>query len=327
MRAIRLDKFVPPSEIAVTDIPLPPLRSGDALIRVQAAGVNPSDVKYAGGIVKTSLLPRTPGRDFAGVVEQAPDNPEWVGREVFGSGGDLGISRDGTHAEYVALPVAALSEKPASLSMAQASAVGVPYVTAYKAVAELANIQAGETVCLIGGSGSVGTAAAQIAKWRGARVIGTRRGRGRETAHDSEQAVEHWVKLPEDDLVGAVMDFTGGLGADVVFNMVGGETFEAGVNCLAHYGRMVCIAATGERRVTFDLMRFYKWSMRWYGLDTMELSASETASTLQAVVPGFELGALSVEIARTFPLEQAAAAYEAVSRGGTGKVVLEMGVS
>ena len=324
MRAIRLEKFVPPLEITVADAPLPELRSGDALVRVLAAGVNPSDVKYAGGIVKTSLLPRTPGRDFAGVVEQAPENPGWVGKEVFGSGGDLGISRDGTHAEYIALPIAALSVKPAVLSMAQAAAVGVPYVTAYKAVAELADIKKGETVCLIGGSGSVGTAAAQIAQWRGARVIGTKR--SRETAHDPEQSVERWVKLPEDDLASAVMDFTGGLGVDVVFNMVGGETFEASVNCLAHYGRMVCIAATGERRVTFDLMHFYKWSMRWYGLDTMELSASETASTLQAIAPGFESGALSVEIAKTFPLEQAAEAYEAVSKGGTGKVVLEMGI-
>ncbi len=322
MRAIRLEKFVPPSEITVADAPHPELRGGDALVRVLAAGVNPSDVKYAGGIVKTSLLPRAPGRDFAGVVEQAPENPEWVGREVFGSGGDLGISRDGTHAEYLAVPVAALTVKPRGLSMAQAGVVGVPYVTAYKAVAELADIKAGETLCLIGGSGSVGTAAAQIAKWRGARVIGTRR--GREAAHDPEQAVERWVKLPEDDLAGAVMDFTGGSGADVVFNMVGGETFETGVNCLAHHGRMVCIAATGERRVSFDLMHFYKWSMRWYGLDTMELTASETAPTLQALVPGFDSGALKIEVANTFPLEQAAAAYEAVSKGGTGKVVLEI---
>ena len=325
MRAIRLEEFVPPSGIAVADVPMPPLQTGDALVRVMAAGVNPSDVKYAGGIVKTSLLPRTPGRDFAGVVEQAPEHPELVGKAVFGSGGDLGISRDGTHAEYVALPAAALALKPEKLTMAQASAAGVPFVTAYLAVAKLAEIQAGETLCLIGASGSVGTAAAQIAKWRGARVIGTRR--RRELEHAAEMAVERWVTLPDDDLGGAVMDFTGGKGADAVFNMVGGETFEAGVNILGHYGRMVCIAATGERRVSFDLMHFYKWSMRWYGLDTLELTASETMPTLRELAAGFESGALSVEIAKSFPLEQASAAYGVVSRGGTGKVVLDLSVT
>src|SRR3979409_2418068 len=86
--------------------------SDDAVVEIKAAGVNPSDVKAATGLMPYAVFPRTPGRDFAGVVVDGP--PEWVGREVFGSSGDLGIRRDGTHATHLVVEVAALVEKPAS---------------------------------------------------------------------------------------------------------------------------------------------------------------------------------------------------------------------
>src|SRR5260370_760607 len=87
----------------------------DAVVEIKAAGVNPSDVKAATGLMPYAVFPRTPGRDFAGVVSDGPS--EWVGREVFGSSGDLGIRRDGTHATHLAVDAAALAQNPRHLSM------------------------------------------------------------------------------------------------------------------------------------------------------------------------------------------------------------------
>jgi NADPH:quinone reductase len=320
MRAVWLERFVQPGEIVVADVPMPEMGEGDVLVRVHASGVNPSDVKYAGGVVPTTPLPRIPGRDFAGVVERG--QAELVGLEVYGTGGDLGIRRNGAHAEYLAVPIAAVTRKPVSLSMAQAAAVGVPYVTAFKAVVELAALQPGETILIVGGSGSVGQAAAQVAQWVGGRVIATTR-RGEQTASLQRRA-DAIITLPTDDITTATMDATGGKGADVVFNVVGGETFEPGVNSLSAGGRMVCIAATGDHRVSFDLMTFYKKQMRWYGLDTLELPASECAPILDRLRPGFDNGSFEIEIAREFPLEQASEAYATVAKGSPGKIVLNM---
>src|SRR6187397_1451663 len=100
----------------------------DAVVEIRAAGVNPSDVKAATGLMPYAVFPRTPGRDFAGVVIDGPT--EWIGCEVFGSSGDLGIRRDGTHATHLIVEAAALVEKPGNISMDEAAGIGVPFVTA-----------------------------------------------------------------------------------------------------------------------------------------------------------------------------------------------------
>src|SRR6476661_7979445 len=101
---------------------------GDVVVEVKAAGVNPSDVKAATGLMPYAVFPRTPGRDFAGVVIDGPAGS--IGREVFGSSGDLGIRRDGTHATHLVVEADAVVEKPASISWEEAAGIGVPFVTA-----------------------------------------------------------------------------------------------------------------------------------------------------------------------------------------------------
>lgn len=118
-----------------------------------------------------TTLPRTPRRDFAGVVVEGPEN--LVGTEVWGTGGDIGFTRDGSHAQYIVLPKEAVRPKPSTLSMEEAGSAGVTYVTAWLSVIEAGGLVAGETLLVIGATGGVGSAAMQIAKWKGARVIGT----------------------------------------------------------------------------------------------------------------------------------------------------------
>src|SRR3954471_1462381 len=142
----------------------------DAVVEIRAAGVNPSDVKAATGLMPYAVFPRTPGRDFAGRVVDGPN--EWLGREVFGSSGDLGIRRDGTHATHLLVEAAALVEKPAAMSMQEAAGIGVPFVTAIEGFFRAGQPTRGDTVLIMGLNGKVGQAAAQLATWRGAKVIG-----------------------------------------------------------------------------------------------------------------------------------------------------------
>src|SRR5882724_9469945 len=119
----------------------------ELLIEVRAAAVNPSDVKAATGLMPYAVFPRTPGRDYAGVVVDGPG--EWIGREVFGSSGDLGIRRDGTHATHLAVEAEAVVEKPRQLSWEEAAGIGVPFVTAMEGLRRAGIPKAGETVLVM----------------------------------------------------------------------------------------------------------------------------------------------------------------------------------
>jgi NADPH:quinone reductase-like Zn-dependent oxidoreductase len=129
MRAIQFEAFGDPSVLELARVATPPVDGTSALVRVMAASINPSDVKNVAGAMKQTTLPRIAGRDFAGVVEAGP--AEWIGADVWGTGGDTGFTRDGTHAEMIAVPVASLRRKPDALSFDQAASVGVNYMAAW----------------------------------------------------------------------------------------------------------------------------------------------------------------------------------------------------
>lgn len=120
MRAIRFEAFGDPSVLKVVEMAAPAADESTALVRIMAASINPSDAKNVAGAMKQTTLPRIPGRDFAGVVEAGP--AKWIGAEVWGTGGDTGFTRDGTHAELIAVPMASLRRKPDTLSFDQAAA-------------------------------------------------------------------------------------------------------------------------------------------------------------------------------------------------------------
>jgi NADPH:quinone reductase-like Zn-dependent oxidoreductase len=140
MKALRFRKFGPPSVLAIEEVPRPEPHGGEALVQVQAAAINPSDVKNVSGYFPATTLPRTPGRDFAGIVVTGK---KYEGQEVWGSGPGLGTTRDGAQAEYVVVSEEAVSPKPRTLSFEQAAAIGVPFITAWCALVETAQLDAG----------------------------------------------------------------------------------------------------------------------------------------------------------------------------------------
>jgi NADPH:quinone reductase len=173
MRAIQIRSFGDPAQLRVVDVPDPVDGPDIAVVRIEAASTNPSDVKNVQGAIRQTTLPRIAGRDFAGAVIAGP--PDWLGAEVWGTGGDVGFTRDGTHAQKIAVPVASLRRKPARLRFDEAASVGVNYMAAWCGLVEAADLRANEILAIIGAGGGVGGAAAQIAKRIGARVIGVDR--------------------------------------------------------------------------------------------------------------------------------------------------------
>jgi NADPH2:quinone reductase len=250
MKALQFDKIGSLDNLKIVDTPDPRLASGEALVQIKAAAINPSDVKNVLGKMHETSVPRIPGRDFAGVVLEGPS--EWINRKVFGSGGNLGFGRDGTHAEFVSVPVPALNPLPKNLTFEQAAAMGVAYLTAWAAVVSTARIQAGETILITGTTGAVGGAAAKIARKFGARVIGTAR-KSTDIPGLSTSVVSRWLALDAGDLPSAVFAATAGRGVDVVFDVVGGPMFEPCLKSLALRGRHIAIASNPDPRVSLNL--------------------------------------------------------------------------
>ncbi len=292
----------------------------ELLIEVKAAAVNPSDVKAATGLMPYAVFPRTPGRDYAGIVIDGP--PGWIGREVFGSSGDLGIRRDGTHATHLVVETEAVVEKPGSISWEEAAGIGVPFVAAMEGLRRAGMPKAGESVLVMGVNGKVGQAAVQIATWQGARAIGVVRKNEGYEGH-SNSAVEV-IDSSATDVAARVRELTSGKGADIVYNTVGDPYFEAAHQSLALRGRQVLIAAVNPI-VQFNILEFYRGQHTYVGIDTLGLSSTATGAVLCKLAPGFASGHLKpfpIKPVAVYPLEQAKDAYVAVAGSSRDRVIL-----
>src|SRR3984885_2031450 len=257
MKSLRFTEFGPPSVLRIEEVPIPE-PGEEALVHVKEAAINPSDIGNVSGHFKKTTLPRTPGRDFAGIVVKGKQHE---GEGVWGSSPTLGIIRDGTHAEYVVAPVGTLSPKPKSLSMAEAAAIGVPYITAWASVVNGAQIRPGETILIVGPAGAVGQAATQIANWKQARVIGA------DITSDPIPGTEAVVSTKSEDLRERVLELTAGKGVAAVFNTVGGPLFEPALRSLKFGGRQVVISSR-DPQVSFNLVDFYHNFSRLLGVDS-----------------------------------------------------------
>jgi len=308
MKALRFNTYGPPSVLSIQDLPLPAVEEGEVLVQIKASSINPSDVSTVAGRFH-SKLPMTPGRDYAGVVT---DGGAWTGKQVWGTGAGFGIVRSGAHAEFVAIPCSWLSEKPAELSMEQAAMVGVPYLAAWQSLIVAGHLQKEERLLITGAGGAVGSAAIQIARWKGASVV----------AADIVQAAPEadlFVNLKEADLESAVRQATGGKGVDLVLDTVGANLFSCCLRSLRVGGRQIAIANHGgpDAEVGLNLTDFYHNQLRLIGVDTQKLTGPEIAGMMNHLREGFQAGVLRVSQLETNPFEKAIDVYTKIAERKT----------
>jgi NADPH2:quinone reductase len=306
--------------LAVETLALVREREDQVIVEIAAAGVNPSDVKAAIGMMPYAVWPRTPGRDYAGVVVEGPS--ALVGKKVFGTGGDVGIRRDGTHASHVLLDAAAVTEAPGNISLAEAAGIGVPFVTAWEGFRRTGMPSKNDVVLVLGANGKVGQAAIQIATLCGARTIGVVR-RDEPYRGYTNAAVEV-LDASAIDVGQAVKDMTGGKGANIAFNTVGDPYYPAATKALALMGKQILIAAI-NKVVEFDIFAFYRGRHTYYGVDTLAFTAVESAMLMREMAPHFASGKLKpfpIEDRFKFPLNRAKDAYVEVIGSALQRVVL-----
>ncbi|HEY2896141.1 MAG TPA: zinc-binding alcohol dehydrogenase family protein [Gemmatimonadaceae bacterium] len=320
MKALRFDQFGSLDALRIAEVS-PPMPSDDeVLVRVRAAGMNPSDVMNVLGRFHETTLPRTPGRDFAGVVVSGPE--EWVGREVWGTGAEMGFTHEGTHAEYIALPMGGLALKPASLSFALAASCGVPYTTAWNALRRGGLVVADRRLVVVG-VGAVGSAAIALA-----RVLGTTRivaaAREADVTESLRASGVPIILLTDATSFASEVKAHFPGGADLILD-TSGYWVDASVSAIAEFGRITTIAAPKDGHVNFPLRDLYRAAGVLVGINTLLYDVEACAEMLQPIMDAFD----SDEIPPPRPvtevsLDDGPDVYRAIDAGSSEKFVFVM---
>jgi NADPH:quinone reductase-like Zn-dependent oxidoreductase len=336
MRQVVIPRYGTPEVLVPREVPTPSPGDGEVLIAVRAAGVNFADVMARLGLYPDA--PKPPfvvGYEVSGVVEA-------VGRgvqRVRTADRVLAITRFGGYASHVVVPETFVFASPARLTDTEAAAVPVNYLTALIALYRVANVSAGETVLIHGAGGGVGIAALQLARLRGATIIGL----ASASKHDALRAfgIDHVVDYRSEDVAASVQRITGGRGVDVVLDSIGGASFETSYRLLAPLGRLVLLGVSsvsrGERRnlwhaalAMLRLPRFKPLSLinhnrGVFGINLAHLwdEHAKLTEAMQMLLTEIAAGRLTPVIARTFPLDRAGEAHRFMqARSNIGKVVL-----
>ena len=307
MKAIQYRTYGGPEVLEFGEVEEPKIGPDWVKVSVRATSINPVDWKLAAGGLDGALdvfFPVTPGWDVAGVVEEVgPAVTELaVGDEVFGYVRKDAV-RGGTYAEKVSAPIRTLTHKPANMSFAEAAAIPLAGLTAYQSIVHCLEVGTADTVLVHAAAGGVGSFAVQIAVARGARVIGT----ASEGNHDYVRGLGGEPVAYGDGLLDRVRQLVPG-GVDAIFDTIGGETLALSGDLLAGNaaGRIVSIADPGVME-----------------LDGTYVFVRPDVDDLDDLAALAQRGKLTVEIAASYPLAEAARAWEASMGGHTrGKIVL-----
>ncbi len=337
MKAIFFDKLGGPDVLKYGDFPKPAPRQGEALIRVKACGLNHLDIWLRQR--QDIELPHIPGSDVAGVVERINGQSTFrVGDEVVinpaipcgmcprckkGEACEkvkiFGAVMHGGYSEYVTAPITQLYTKPKNLSFVEAAAFPLTFLTAWHMLIGRAGLKKGETVFIWGASGSLGSAAVQIAKYLGVRVIAAARSK-ENAAKIQKMKADQTVVYREEDVVERVKQLTDGNGVDVVFESVGRKTWSQSLALLRPYGRLVIAGATSGDEATMDLSDFYVRQLSIFG------ARMGTKDEFETMLEPVNAGKLSPLVDSVFPLKDAVRAQERMVKGEhVGKIVLEIG--
>jgi len=316
--------------LQLRDIPKPELSSPHHLrVKLAAAGVNPLDTKLrAKPAYYPDKLPAILGCDGAGIVEAVGSAVTRfkVGDAVFFCNGGLG-GEPGSYAEYTMLHEDYCAAKPATISLQDAAALPLVFITAWEALVDRANLQAGQTVLIHAAAGGVGHVALQLAHNLGARV-------GATVSDDKKAEIarslgaEKIINYKTQDFVQETLNWTDGRGADVVFDTVGGETFLRSLSAARVGGKVASLLSTPLSLADTQLARLRNLSLCYELMLTPQVMHlhDERVRQREILEQGAALvdaGKLAVHVSHRLPLEQAADAHRMIEAGGMiGKIVL-----
>jgi NADPH2:quinone reductase len=322
MKAALCKSLDGPQSLALETLPEPKAKSGQAIVRVKAVGLNFADTLITRGKYQFKPdLPFSPGAEIAGVVERVADENSEIspGQKV------MAYVNWGGAAEKIAVDMKALVPVPDAVPMTVVAGLSVTYGTAMHGLRERGRLQAGETVVVTGAAGGAGQAAIEIAKLMGARVIAV--------ASSPEKCViakaagaDDTILFPGTDLKADVRALTGGNGADVVYDCIGGEASEPLVRALAWQGRFLVVGfAAGEiPKIPLNLLLLRGAEMAgvFWGESVRRDPAGHRANMLQ-LLDWVAAGRLAPRVHATYPLERIVEALGVLERReATGKVVL-----
>ncbi len=322
MRAMLVKEWCEPKDMQLTEMPDPTPGRGQVAIDVRAIGCNFFDILMAQGKYQVRPpLPFAPGGEVAGVVRS-------VGAEVSTlKPGDRVFAMLGWGG-YASIAVASANgsvQMPAGMTFEHGAAFGIVYQTSYFGLVYRANLQAGETLLVHAAAGGVGLAAVQIGKALGARVLATA-GSAAKCAVAREHGADDAFDYSTPDWVERVQEATGGHGADVIYDPVGGDIFDLSTKCIAWSGRLLVIGFASGRIPTIQANRILLKNIAIVGLHWGAYRQHEPEripQALKALFALYEAGKVTPTISATYPLEHAAAALEDIAtRRSTGKVLL-----
>jgi putative PIG3 family NAD(P)H quinone oxidoreductase len=324
MTAIEIAEPGGPEVLRPVQCPVPAPREDDVLIRVRAAGVNRPDVLQRKGIYPPPEgVSPLPGLEVAGEIAA-------LGAAVTGfAAGDMvtALLAGGGYAEYAVAPAGQCLPVPRGLSFTEAASLPETFFTVWSNLFDRARLRAEETVLVHGGTSGIGIAAIQLAAAFGARVLATA-GSAEKCAACLRLGASWAINYKEEDFVAATREATGGRGADVILDMVGGDYVARNIKACAADGRIVQIAFLGGSKVTLDLMTLMRNRITLTGstLRPRETAfkAAIAAALRQKVWPLIEQGRIRPVIDSVFPLADAAKAHARMESSlHIGKIVLE----
>ena len=323
MKAVEIAAPGPAEVLRLADRPVPSPGPGEVLVRVAAAGVNRADImQRQGSYPPPAGASDIPGLELSGAVAA-------VGPEVANlSAGDevCALVSGGGYAEYCVVPAPQCLPLPPGVTLRQAAALPEAYCTVWTNVFERGRLAAGETLLVQGGSSGVGTAAIQLARALGARVLATA-GSVAKCAACEALGAERAVNYRQEDFVAAVREATGGRGADVILDLVGGAYLQRNLDSLAVEGRLVLIAVMGGIRGEVNLAALMSRRQTVTGSTLRSRPVAAKAAICAAlrarVWPRFADGALRPVVHATYPLAAAADAHRVMeSSTHVGKLLL-----
>lgn len=319
MKAIRVNTPGGPEVLELEELEIRPPGPGEVLVCIRAAGVNPVDTYIRSGSANyRPECPYTPGSDGAGTIEAAGPGVTSVrpGDRVYVAG-----SLTGTYAEKALCTQEQVHQFPESVSFQQGAGVYVPYATAYQALFHKAHGAPGETVLVHGATGGVGTAAVQIARAAGLRVIatgGTERGRQMVRDQGADEVLDHH----EAQYLDQARQLTGGKGVDIILEMLANVNLGNDLQALAPGGRVVVIGSRGP--VEINPRDAMTRDATIVGMLLANANAQEMATIHAAIADGLRNGQYSPVVGKEIPLAEAPRAHrEVMAAGAYGKIVLE----